>query len=114
MHDMRLLGKPEDFKKPGINQDAVEPWEDERRNDEGAGKNEVWYFDALLDDGSRLIIGFRPKRPSSMNRAGDAPDFNIAITTPEGKTLQEFADFDASDWRRWCQRCPQTESMCEP
>lgn len=87
----RLMDTMEDFKKLGINPNAVEVWEDGIRNDDEPGKNEVWYFDANFDDGSKVIIGFRPCTAGGMKEKGFSPNLNLDITRPDGKTTQEFA-----------------------
>lgn len=87
----RLMDTMEDFKKLGINPNKVEMWEDGIRNDDEPGKNEVWYFDANFDDGSKVIIGFRPCTASGMSEKGFSPNLNLDITRPDGTTTQEFA-----------------------
>lgn len=87
----RLMDTMEDFKKLGINPDKVEMWEDGIRNDDEPGKNEVWYFDGNFDDGSKVIIGFRPCTASGMREKGFSPNLNLDITRPDGTTTQEFA-----------------------
>jgi hypothetical protein len=54
-----LMNQPEDFPKLGINPNVVEPWEEGRRND-GAKTKKVWYFDAKMEDGTKVIV-VRPK-----------------------------------------------------
>ena len=105
MGTMRLMDRPEDFAALGIDPSRVEPWEDGLRGDDGAMHNEVWYFDAILDDGSKFVVGWRPTRPAKMRSAGYHPDFNIAITPPGGETLQEFMDFDLPECSFSAERC---------
>lgn len=93
MFNARLMDKPEDFKKLGINPDKVELWEEGRRATSAPGNNEVWYFDATMDDGSKVIVGFRPKDPSKMNINTDTPNCNIIITTPDGEEIGDFQYF---------------------
>lgn len=45
----------------GISKDHIAAWEDGMRTDGGKGTYEWWYFDAYLDDGSKLAITFRTK-----------------------------------------------------
>lgn len=91
MSKARLMDTAEDFKKLGLNPDHVEVWEDGIRNTDDIGNNEVWYFDANFDDGSKVIIGFRPKTFQGMTQKGYQPNLNFDITRPDGRTTQEFA-----------------------
>lgn len=97
MESMRLMDRPEDFAKLGINPNKVEKWEDGRRGTDAPGENGVWYFDATFPDGTKSVVAFRPKEPAKMMLAGDSPNLNIAITTPDGRTMQEFAYAAAED-----------------
>ncbi|MDR1654171.1 MAG: hypothetical protein LBS01_11115 [Prevotellaceae bacterium] len=80
----RLMNTPEDFKKFGINPNEVELWEDGRRDDGRKGSFEWWYFDALLDDGTKIIITFFPEIQSKIKKSGDFPFCRIDITSPNG------------------------------
>lgn len=91
MAKARLMDTMADFQKLGINPDKVEMWEDGIRNTDEPGNNEVWYFDANFDDGSKVIIGFRPCTATGMAEKGFSPNLNLDITRPDGKTTQEFA-----------------------
>lgn len=93
MLNARLMDQPEDFKKLGINQDRVELWEEGRRSKGIAGDNEVWYFDANMEDGTKIVIGFRPKALEKMNLDSDSPNVNIVVTTPDGRDLRDFHYF---------------------
>ncbi|GAP00285.1 lipocalin-like domain-containing protein [Fructobacillus ficulneus] len=87
----RIMNQPQDFKKMGIDPSKVEAWEDGIRNNDGPGNNEVWYFDADFDDGSKVVVGFRPKTAGAMMETGFEPNLNLAITRPNGETTQEFS-----------------------
>lgn len=97
MAKARLMDTMEDFRKLGINPDKVEIWEDGIRNTDDPGNNEVWYFDANFDDGSKVIIGFRPCTASGMAEKGFTPNLNLDITRPDGTTTQEFAFASVGD-----------------
>lgn len=90
MSKARLMTLPEDFKKLGIMPNAVESWEDGRRNGNGAGLNEVWYFDATMNDGTKVVVGFRPKTVDGMAATGDSPNVNINIVMPDGTEYKEL------------------------
>lgn len=97
MERARLMDRPEDFEKLGIDPDKVEQWEDGIRNSDAPGNNEVWYFDGNFDDGSKVVIGFRPKTAAGMRTTGFQPNLNLDITRPDGETTQEFAFVDEAD-----------------
>lgn len=105
MTKARLMDRPEDFKKFGIDPTKVEPWEDGIRNTDDIGNNEVWYFDANLDDGSKVIIGFRPKSAKGMRQKGFDPNLNLDITRPNGETTQEFAFASIEDSSMSKEKC---------
>lgn len=92
MSTARLMTRPEDFQKIGIQPDIVELWEDGRRGDDRAGVNEVWYFDATMEDGTKVVAGFRPKSVEGMAHDGDTPNLNIDIVTPDGKEYRDLID----------------------
>lgn len=62
----RLMDQPEDFKKLGINPEKVEKWEDGRRTKTEEVGSEIWYFDGTMEDGTKYMVGFRPKSPEGM------------------------------------------------
>lgn len=105
MAHARLMDRPEDFKKLGINPDKVEPWEDGIRNTDDIGNNEVWYFDANFDDGSKVVIGFRPNTAEGMRTKGFTPNLNLDIARPDGRTTQEFAFASAEDSYMGADKC---------
>lgn len=91
MTKARLMDTAEDFKKLGLDPNRVQPWEDGVRNTDDIGNNEVWYFDANFDDGSKVVVGFRPSTAAGMMEKGFSPNLNLDITKPNGTTSQEFA-----------------------
>jgi hypothetical protein len=58
----RVAGDPADYQWYGIVKGDVAAWEDGfRTRPGGPGTFEWWYFDAVLDDGSTLVINFMVK-----------------------------------------------------
>jgi hypothetical protein len=57
----RLGSTAGDYERIGIKPDEVLPWEDGARTDGSAGTYEWWYFDARLDDGTKLVVVFFTK-----------------------------------------------------
>jgi hypothetical protein len=52
---------PADYERLKISPDHIAQWEDGARTDNSRGTYEWWYFDAHLDDGSKLVIVFMNK-----------------------------------------------------
>ncbi|MBR6415251.1 MAG: hypothetical protein IKS22_04000 [Bacteroidales bacterium] len=73
----RLMDSPEDFRKLGINPDKVEAWEDGRRTRTEDVGSEIWYFDGTMEDGTKYMVGFRPKSPDGMGKSVDSPHVNV-------------------------------------
>lgn len=104
----RLLDQPEDYKRLGINPKKIEKWEDCRRNkNDGAGNWEWWYFDSILDDGSKVVIQFFTKAGmKKIKKAGDSPSVTIKITLPDGTEYNEEIDIKPQD-------CFYGEEQCD-
>lgn len=84
MADIRLLNQPADYQRLGINPDHVEVWEDGRRDDDRAGAMGWWYFDALLDDGTKVVVHFHTKQPATAKSKTARPQSGLLITLPDG------------------------------
>ena len=80
----RYMNSEADYKKFGVKPNTVEVWEDGLRGSEKPNNSEWewWYFDAIMDDGTSLIIQFLNPALLLPNRA---PAVNFQITTPDGK-----------------------------
>jgi hypothetical protein len=97
----RLGSRPEDYRRFGIERDAIAQHEDGMRTDGGKGTFEWWYFDAHLSDGSSLVITFNTK---DVTDAGHelAPYANVTLDRPDGTHVDANtpvfvgADFKAS------------------
>lgn len=90
MAKARLMDRPEDYEKLGVNPDEVEVWEDRRRNlDTGINNWEWWYFDSILDDGSNVVVQFFTKSGRNLGAEGDHPEVTVKITAPDGTAYQK-------------------------
>lgn len=106
MAKARIMDQPADYKKLGIDPKQVQTWEDGRRDNNAPGTSEVWYFDAILDDGSKAVFYFHPKSPYKLQEDGDHPDIGILITAPDGKTYgQQIIDYPAEDSHFGTEKC---------
>lgn len=93
----RIMDRPEDYKKLGINPNKIEDWEDGRRDNDEPGHAEVWYLDCSLDDGSTLVLGFRPKSTDQVGNKGDNPNVAINYTSTDGKPFYDYRLYDVSE-----------------
>lgn len=90
MKQPRIMDRPEDYEKLGINPNQIEQWEDSRRNENtDAGNWEWWYFDSILDDGTKVVIQFFTKEGMrNIKKNGDSPSITLKITMPDGTHYQ--------------------------
>ncbi|RLD60722.1 MAG: hypothetical protein DRI95_15115 [Bacteroidetes bacterium] len=84
-----VAGNPSDFKKYGLKSGNIpEIWEDGIRTGGKEGTYEWWYFDAHLDDGSKMVIVFYTK-PFTEIKKGLIPFISINIDKPDGTTIKK-------------------------
>lgn len=101
----RIMDKAGDFTTLGINPDKVELWEDGRRDSDAAGHGEVWYFDCNFDDGSTLVLGFRPKSVDQVDRDGDKSNVAINYTAADGTSFYDYRLFSPDEVTTSTERC---------
>lgn len=105
MAKLRIMDQPEDFTSKGINPDKVEVWEDGKRDDDRAGAFEWWYFDAVLDDGSKVVIPFNTKGNQVTQMEGPQPQVMISITDPTGKDHTDLTKYSAEEFTFSKEKC---------
>lgn len=86
----RVMNKIDDFKRLNIKPDVVAPWEDGRRDNSLSGHAEIWYLDCTFDDGSTLVLGFRPKSVDNLAANTDNPNVAINYTGKNAKTYYDY------------------------
>lgn len=92
MESLRLQQRAEDYEKMGIRPGVVEPWEDGRRDNDRAGANEYWYFDALTGDGTKTVVVYSPKAVDATEQEGGVPNVNITVTTADGQIRHQYLE----------------------
>lgn len=105
MSTARLMDRPEDLERLGLEASVVRTWEDGRRDTDEPMHNEVWYFDATADDGTKIVVGFRPKLPGDMGREVSSPNLNINVIAPDGQEFVDFIEVDPADAEMADDRC---------
>lgn len=86
---IRVMDKDNDYQRMGTKKGVIEAWEDGKRDDDRAGVYEWWYFDMILDDGSKAVIHFNTKDNKTIGKNGTIPSVVLKITTRDGL---EFKD----------------------
>lgn len=82
--------KPDDYKRLGIDENVVSKWEDSQRVGGEAGYFEWWYFDAHLNDGSKLVVVFGSKPYEEASLPNLVPYIKFNLDTPDGKTFEKI------------------------
>lgn len=97
MSRVRMMDTPEDYERLGVSSDGVEKWEDGRRTEPAAGIYEWWYFDAILDDDTKIVAHFNTSDRDQLHLPEDVPSVNIEITDPDGTLHKQVAEFAVED-----------------
>lgn len=88
----RLMDKPEDYERIGVKPGIVELWEDGRRTFEPTGTFEWWYFDGVMDDGTKVVLSVHARSPMHTEHEGDYPFVHMNITMPDGRNFFKYYD----------------------
>jgi predicted secreted hydrolase len=100
-----FLAKSEaDYARLGLKKEQIEPWEDGMRTHGGKGTYEWWYFDAHLNDGSKLVIVFYTKFYTQINKPLK-PLVTINHDRADGKTIERMFHAKAGDFSASTEQC---------
>lgn len=94
---VRLMNQPADYQFMGTSPEKIEVWEDGRRDNDQAGHYEWWYFDMILDDGSKAVIHFNTKDNKTIDKEETIPSVVLKITSPDGKEYKDNVVLSAKD-----------------
>ncbi|QCI63490.1 lipocalin-like domain-containing protein [Phreatobacter stygius] len=86
---LRLASDPEDYRGLGIAPAEVAPFEDGLRIEDAKGTYEWWYFDAHLDDGTKLVVIFYTK-PITEPKSRLAPVITINLDLADGRSIEKI------------------------
>ena len=106
MANARMRNKAEDFERMGVDQKIVASWEDGKRNGAQPGWIEWWYFDADLDDGTKVNLNFATNPVIGSPEEGLHPFFYANVQFPDGHEINDFAFLDEAD-------CSFSEERCD-
>jgi len=104
----RMGDQPADYDRFKIAKGDIAPWEDGFRTSPGAaGTFEWWYFDAVLDDGSTLVINFMVKdlrSPRGVHQP-PAPLVTFELDRADGTHIERAARAARGDFTFATDRC---------
>lgn len=86
---VRVMDQDRDYIRMGTKKGIIEVWEDGKRDDDRAGVYEWWYFDMILNDGSKAVIHFNTKDNKTIGKDGTIPSVVLKITSPDGKEYKD-------------------------
>jgi len=85
-----VLGdQPRHYGRMGLAKDQIAVWEDGMRTDGSAHTFEWWYFDSVLEDGSKLVITFFTKPFSEIDK-GLQPQVTVDLDRPDGTGIHKL------------------------
>jgi hypothetical protein len=98
-----LAGAPEDYARLRLS-DAPAPFEEGMRTDGKPGTYEWWYFDAHLDDGTKMVVVFYTKA------SGDpsdplTPKVSINLDLADGRSIERILTVGPSEFRASTDAC---------
>ena len=106
--NVSVMNSEEDYRKMGTKKGIIEKWEDGKRDDDRAGVYEWWYFDMILDDGSKAVVHFNTKDNKTIGKAGTIPSVVIKITDPAGREYKDNVVLSAGEARFGTECCDVT------
>lgn len=97
MEPVIVLNKEEDFKRLGLNHKKIEQWEDGQRRNSEPQAMENWYFDAIIEDGTKVVVVYMTKTGATRHLSVDSTNVRIQITTPDGKNIEDVFYLTAAE-----------------
>ncbi|MDP9223775.1 MAG: hydroxyneurosporene dehydrogenase [Actinomycetota bacterium] len=90
-------GSDEDYARLGLARRDIKAWEDGARTDDRPGTYEWWYFDAHLDDGTKLVVVFMDKDLTTPQKSLE-PTIRLNLDLADGRSFVKFTTFDPASW----------------
>jgi hypothetical protein len=86
-----------DYERLGLDRRDIKPWEDGARTDDRPGTYEWWYFDAHLEDGSKLVVVFMDKDLTTPQKPLE-PTIRLNLDLADGRSFEKLVTFDPALW----------------
>jgi hypothetical protein len=87
----------DDYTRLGLARNDIKVWEDGARTDDRPGTYEWWYFDAHLDDGTKLVVVFMDK-DLAMPQKPLEPTIRLNLDLADGRSFEKLVTFDPATW----------------
>ena len=86
-----------DYERLGLARNDIEAWEDGARTDDRPGTYEWWYFDAHLEDGTKLVVVFMDKDLATPQKPLE-PTIRLNLDLADGRSFEKLVTFDPAVW----------------
>jgi hypothetical protein len=86
-----------DYERLGLARNDIKPWEDGARTDDRPGTYEWWYFDAHLEDGTKLVVVFMNKDLTTPQKPLE-PVIRLNLDLADGRSFEKFVTFGPAVW----------------
>jgi hypothetical protein len=87
----------DDYTRLGLARNDIKVWEDGARTDDRPGTYEWWYFDAHLDDGTKLVVVFMDKDLATPQKPLE-PTIRLNLDLADGRSFEKLVTFDPAAW----------------
>lgn len=86
-----------DYERLGLARKEIKAWEDGARTDDRPGSYEWWYFDAHLEDGTKLVVVFMDKDLATPQKPLE-PTIRLNLDLADGRRFEKIVTFDPASW----------------
>ena len=87
----------DDYARLGLARGDIKVWEDGARTDDRPGSYEWWYFDAHLEDGTKLVVVFLDKDVADAQKPLE-PTIRLNLDLADGRSFERIVTFDPAVW----------------
>ncbi|MDQ5871331.1 MAG: hydroxyneurosporene dehydrogenase [Acidobacteriota bacterium] len=93
-----------DYARLGLARKDIKAWEDGARTDDRPGSYEWWYFDAHLEDGTKLVVVFMDKDLATPQKPLE-PTIRLSLDLADGRSFEKLVTFEPAVWASATDHC---------